>query len=296
MASINATGMTTKYTYLKYTRQQRSGILLFFTVIVTLQFGYFFSDTTFKESPDTEQEQWLALQPDIEQQKIEKAKIKATVSPFNPNYITDFKGYQLGMTAEEIDRLLDYRKTGRYVNSPEEFQELTQISDSLLHQITPLFKFPDWRKNKKETSFSVVPKKGHPVFSRIDINTATQEELMVVKGIGPGLSKRIVEAREVLGAFAMLEQLEGIRGLSAEVIRELAKHFQVMANPPLKKININTASLKELGHFPYFSYSFSREIVTFRSMNNGILNIEDLTKINGFPVEKLNYIALYLEF
>ncbi|AWG27210.1 ComEA family DNA-binding protein [Flavobacterium kingsejongi] len=288
--------MTTKYMYLKYTRQQRSGILLFFTVIIALQFGYFFSDTTFKEAPDAEQEQWLALQPGIEQQKIEKAKIKAAILPFNPNYISDFKGYQLGMTPAEIDRLLDYRKTGRYVNSPEEFQQLTQISDSLLQQITPLFKFPDWRKNKKKASFSVVPKKDHPVFSMVDINTATQEELMGVKGIGPALSKRILEQKEVLGAFAMLEQLEGIRGLSAEVIRELGKHFKVMAGPPLRKININTASLKELALFPYFSYPLSKEIVTFRSMNNGILNIEDLTKINGFPVEKLNYIALYLEF
>jgi hypothetical protein len=31
-------------------------------------------------------------------------------------------------------------------------------------------------------------------------------------------------------------------------------------------------------------------------MNGDIQNIEDLTKINGFPVEKLKFIALYLEF
>jgi DNA uptake protein ComE-like DNA-binding protein len=36
------------------------------------------------------------------------------------------------------------------------------------------------------------------------------------------------------------------------------------------------------------------KIVTYRSMNGDINNIEDLTKIKGFPVEKLNIIALYL--
>jgi hypothetical protein len=51
--------------------------------------------------------------------------------PFNPNFITDFKGYKLGMSVQEID-LLEYRKGNKYVNSPKEFQAVTQVSDSLL--------------------------------------------------------------------------------------------------------------------------------------------------------------------
>jgi hypothetical protein len=31
-------------------------------------------------------------------------------------------------------------------------------------------------------------------------------------------------------------------------------------------------------------------------MNNGIKNAEDLSKISGFPVDKIEIIALYLEF
>ena len=48
--------------------------------------------------------------------------------------------------------------------------------------------------------------------------------------------------------------------------------------------------------FPYFKYVLAKEIVTFRSMNGEIKNIEDLSKINGFPVDKVKIIALYLEF
>jgi DNA uptake protein ComE-like DNA-binding protein len=36
--------------------------------------------------------------------------------------------------------------------------------------------------------------------------------------------------------------------------------------------------------------------IIYRSMNGDIKNIEDLTKIKGFPVEKANIIALYLDF
>ena len=49
--------------------------------------------------------------------------------------------------------------------------------------------------------------------------------------------------------------------------------------------------------FPYFSkYQLAKSIVTYRSMNGEIKNIEDLTKIKDFPVEKANIIVLYLEF
>ena len=66
------------------------------------------------------------------------------IYPFNPNYITDYKGYTLGMSAEEINRLHAYRAKNKWVNSSKEFQRITKVSDSLLKQIAPYFKFPDW--------------------------------------------------------------------------------------------------------------------------------------------------------
>ena len=59
---------------------------------------------------------------------------------------------------------------------------------------------------------------------------------------------------------------------------------------------IKNLSVKELAKFPYFNYIIAKEIVIYRSMNNGIHSIEDLTKIKGMPNEKIKIIALYLEF
>lgn len=39
------------------------------------------------------------------------------IFPFNPNYITDYRGYILGMNLEEIDRLHKYRAGDKWVNS-----------------------------------------------------------------------------------------------------------------------------------------------------------------------------------
>ena len=223
---------------------------------------------------------------------------KATIYPFNPNFITDFKGYKLGMSTAEIDRLLAYRKQNKFVNSAEEFQQVTKVSDSLLNKISPFFKFPDWVKNKTNNSY-FANKKDYPKKesnkSLVDINIATQEDLMKVYGIGEGLSKRILEQREKLGAFVSMDQMKLIWGLSPEVVEKLNQSFVIKSKPIAKKIRINDLSAKELSQFPYFRYNLAKEIVTYRSMN-GDIKIEDLSKIKGFPVENINIIALYLEF
>lgn len=287
--------------YLKYTSQQRKGIFCLFILIVVLQLFYFFSDFSKPEKANPEEQNWLALQSEIDSLKIIKKGYEPKIYPFNPNFISDYKGYKLGMSIDEIDRLFAFRKENKYISSAEEFQKVTKVSDSLLGAISPYFKFPDWVNNKKifknhseENTSQSFSKKGKVVV--LDINQASQEDLMKVKGIGEGLSLRILKQKESLEAFVSMEQINDVWGLSPEVILELKKYFEVSSFPRIKKIPINDASLKELSKFPYFKYTLAKQIVTFRSMNGNIKNIEDLINIKGFPVEKANIISLYLEF
>lgn len=130
----------------------------------------------------------------------------------------------------------------------------------------------------------------------IDINLASQEDLIKVYGIGPALSERILKQKDIFGGFVSMEQMNDVWGLSPEVVEKLNERFKILAIPNVKKIKINDASAKELQLFPYFRYPLNKEIVTFRSMNNGIKNSEDLMKIKGFPLDKIRIIEKYLEF
>lgn len=286
-------------TYFQYTASQRAGIFLLLTLIIVFQLAYFFIDFTSIDTDENsvEKQQWLSLQTEIDKAKEQTEFDSPKIYPFNPNFITDFKGYKLGMSTQEIDRLLAFRKTNKYVNSAQEFQAVTKVSDSLLNVISPYFKFPDWVKNKKEfKSYTKndFPKKESALV--LDINQATQEDLKKVYGIGDGLSERILKEKEKLGAFVSMEQMNDIWGLSPEVISKLNQSFKVKVIPNIKKININAATIKELMQFTYFKYPLAKSIVTYRSMNGEIKNAEDLIKIKGFPVEKTNIIVLYLEF
>ena len=285
--------------HFKFNNSQRNGIFLSLFLIIGFQLFIFFIDVSEIENPNPEKHKWLSFQLQIDSLKRQKREYIPKIYPFNPNFITDFKGYKLGMSVAEINRLLAFRKTNKYVNSAQEFQNVTKMSDSLLNAIAPYFKFPDWVTNKKNSNYVDYKSKSFDKKEKIivlDINQASQEDLIKVYGIGPGLSERILKEKAKFGSFVSMEQMKDIWGLSPEVIENLNKYFKITTQPNVKKLKINEASVKELMQFPYFRYALAKEIVTFRSMKGEIRNIEDLIKIKDFPADKIKIIALYLEF
>ena len=286
--------------YFLFSREHRSGIFLLFAIIILVQLAYiFFGDYFITKNNTTEDKAWLLVQNEIDSLKSIQSTKKDTIYPFNPNYITDYKGYKLGMSIQEIDRLHAYRKQGKFVNSTEEFQKVTKVSNIFLSKISPYFKFPDWVKNKgtatSEKFHKFLPKEKEKIIQK-DINTATREDLIAVYGIGEKLADKILLEKEKLGSFVSMEQFQFMWGISPEAISDLEKRFSVKSQNGIKKIPINDLSQKELAKFPYFNYALAKEIVIYRTMNSGIKNIDDLTKIKGMPNEKIKIIALYLEF
>lgn len=283
--------------YFIFSKSHRSGILLLLILMVLVQLCYYFISN---QKPSTSEDtSWLLTQNEIDSLKQNRATKKDTIYPFNPNFITDYKGYKLGMSVQEIDRLHRYRAQNKYVNSAAEFQKVTKVSSDLLQKISPYFKFPDWVTNKSVTSykkFQTYPTKEKVAIIQKDINAATKEDLIAVYGIGEKTAEKILIEKEKFGAFVSMEQFKFIWGISPEAIEDLQKRFFVKNTSTITKIAINELSIKELAKFPYFNYALAKEIVIYRSMNNGIKEIADLTKIKGMPNEKIKIIALYLEF
>jgi DNA uptake protein ComE-like DNA-binding protein len=286
--------------YFKFSREQRLGVFILFSIIIVLQLGYYFIDFSAASKTDPEEQKWLSLQFQIDSMKVNTLNYTPKTYPYNPNFITDYKGYKLGMSVTEINRLLAFREQGKFANSPEDFQKVTGISDSLLQVMTPSFKFPDWVNNKKVNKD--YKKFDNPAFAKkekikiVDINQATSEDLIKIYGVGEAIATRILNEKQKMGNFVAMEQMNYIWGLSPEVIENLNLHFKILSPPKITKIEINTASLKELSEFTYFRYALAKQIITYRSMNGNIQNIADLTKIKGFPVDKAKIIDLYLKY
>ncbi len=218
------------------------------------------------------------------------------VYPFNPNFITDYKGYSLGMSTEEIDRLFSFRAENKFVNSAEEFQEVTVVSDSLLNKLSGYFKFPEWTQTKKaktpktQTSSQVVSN-----VTIMDINTATASDLKIIYGIGDKLSERIIKFRDRLGGFLVDEQLQDVYGLETEVIQRILQKFRVIQKPNVSLININEAPYKDLAEFIYIDSNLAINIVQYRESVGTIHSLDELLSIEGFPKERFARIKLYLQ-
>lgn len=63
--------------------------------------------------------------------------------------------------------------------------------------------------------------------SRVNINTATKEELMTIDGIGEIYSERIIELRERVGGFTSVEQLLEVEGISQKKLDRIRNYITV---------------------------------------------------------------------
>jgi competence ComEA-like helix-hairpin-helix protein len=226
-----------------------------------------------------------------------KERDSLVVFPFNPNFISDYKGYTLGMSIEEIDRLHKFREQNKFINNTKEFQEVTGVSDSLLNRLSPYFKFPEWAKNTGniERNTKVIAKSKRPLDIQLkDLNQVTVQELTEIRGIGKVLSQRIIKFRDRLGGFLLDDQLYDVFGLEPEVAERVLEKYKVLKAPEIEKVNINTASARELSKIGYISTSLAEGIVRFREENGEITSFDELRQIESFPTNRINRFPLYL--
>ncbi|NNL80402.1 MAG: helix-hairpin-helix domain-containing protein [Flavobacteriaceae bacterium] len=281
---------------LRFSHQQRNGIFLLLFLIIGSEYLYYKLQNRIKPF-HFDLEAQAAIQQKIDSVKaVRLQESQPKIYPFNPNFITDFKGYTLGMTNEEIDRLMAYRKKGLWVNSANDFQKVTGVSDSLLKQISPFFKFPDWISNPKPP-YSYQPHiNGELSFTeKRDLNTATVSDLQLINGVGEVLSNRIIRFRDSFeGGFIHALQLQDVYGLSTEVIERIENRFTVKTPRNVQKVNINSAKTEQLVLVQHIDYELAYEIIRQRTLREGFSSWDELTKVKGFPQSKIAIIQLYL--
>ncbi|WP_372938032.1 ComEA family DNA-binding protein [Seonamhaeicola sp.] len=280
-----------------FTKGQRNGIFLLILLIILFQCAYFFIDFSSKDIV-VNQKTLAKFKNEIDSLKqIEIESRKPKIFPFNPNYITDYKGATLGMSNEEIDRLLAFRKQGKWINSTKQFQQVTKVSDSLLKIISPYFKFPEWvtnssPKSKTNYKYSNTPKTFN---QKKDLNKATAKQLQSINGIGEVLSERIIKFRnKFVGGFIADVQLLDVYGLTPEVIERLTNEFTVKTPRQIQKINLNTATVEQLVTIQHIDYEVAHNIVEQRILREGYKSLDELLKVKDFPVNKIEIIKLYL--
>ncbi len=280
------------------TKPQQNGIFLFVSLIIVALIGFSYYQFNYQKLNQSSIVVDTLMQRKIDSLKQLKAEQDKAytykIYPFNPNFLKEGKAYRLGLSAEEHDRLIAFRDKGQWINSAEDFQQVTQVSDEVLNRISPYLKFPDWVVEQQKKKSSVKPKVTLSYEEKQDLNTVTAEDLKKISGVGEKLSKRIITYRNKIGNFRSNIQLKDIWGLKYNVIDKITAKMTVKSHSDHSKIDINNASLIELAEIPYFDYELAREIFQFIKVNQGIDSFEELSKLQQFPSSKIDRIKLYL--
>lgn len=272
---------------------QQNGIFVLVLLIIGFQIFLFLDLPGDAQSDEIDQSKIDEFQQKLDSLNQIPTGRKDTIYPFNPNYITDFKGYQLGMNSEEIDRLLAYRASGKWINSVEDFQKITGVSDSMLLKMGPSFRFPEWTQKASSVKAQSITSSSEKI-KILDLNSASAEDLKQINGIGEVLSQRIIKYRNSIGGFLSALQLKDVYGLSPEVIKRIEQRFQILSRPDIPIKNLNSINEEELAEIPYITIKLAKEIISYRKLHEGISSFEELSKIDAFPYDKIDRIKLYL--
>ncbi len=190
---------------------------------------------------------------------------------FNPNNYSAQEWMALGLSEKQANVILKFTK--RKLRSNEDLKKIFVIDEELFDLIKDSTYYDAVEEHKAFDDKKEYSKEKE--IKRIDINTADEEELQKVPGIGPFFAKNIVKKRNELGGYVKKEQLlevwkvDGDKYLSWEPYLSLSK-------TGIKYLDINKATAEEFAAHAYITWNLANSLVKLRTQKGGYKKIEDL--------------------
>ncbi|HTA83233.1 MAG TPA: helix-hairpin-helix domain-containing protein [Bacteroidia bacterium] len=129
--------------------------------------------------------------------------------------------------------------------------------------------------------------------SFIEINTADSADFMRFPMIKPKVARTIVRFRDALGGYYSKEQLLQVYGMDTACYYSMINDINLDISK-VEKININTATEKDMAHHPYIRKKLAKAIYDYRKENGGFKDIKEIMKLDGMDNEVYSKLSPYL--
>ncbi|XP_077295514.1 endonuclease/exonuclease/phosphatase family domain-containing protein 1-like [Arctopsyche grandis] len=152
-------------------------------------------------------------------------------------------------------------------------------------------------------SYSVVT---HVDAGLVNVNSATEEQLMTLPGVSRSLAVAIVEHRLNIGRFRRIDDVALVSGMGAERLNQIRAEICVrktMSNASSRtqsldsirssdssryQLNVNTASVFRLQCVPGLNQELAANIVDYRHKKGEFKSLDDLIKVKGMDKIRLS--------
>jgi competence protein ComEA len=242
---------------------------------------------------------------------------QVALAPFNPNTLSATDWEARGLPGYVAKRIVHFRDVIGGFKAKEQIRRTYGLPDSVYARLAPYIQLPDQlppreaRTPREYAAYTsrypdkpfdpAAPRK----FARkpthlaaFDLNAADTTALMQIRGIGRGLSKRVVEYRAQLGGFVRTDQLSEIYSLrdAPDLVDSLRKYTFVTSGFAPVPVEVNTAPFEILQAHPYVGKRLARVLVAFRQQHGPFHQPDDLRQIRILDAQTLDKLRPYLRF
>jgi DNA uptake protein ComE-like DNA-binding protein len=240
---------------------------------------------------------------------------QVSLAPFDPNTLTPTDWEARGLPHFVAERIVHFRDVIGGFKAKEQIRRTYGLPDSVYARLAPYIQLPDQLPARTATDYAATnrstskfpPRTAFPAstFARkpthlaaFDLNTADTTQLMQIRGIGRGISSRIVAYRVRLGGFIRAEQIAEIYSLrdAPDLVDSLRKYTFVKPSFAPAPLDVNGAPFEELQSHPYVGKRLARVVVAFRQQHGPFKQPDDLRQIRILDEATFEKLRPYLRF
>ena len=135
--------------------------------------------------------------------------------PFDPNHVSFDQLMKYDIPDFAIKNLIKYREAGGSFYKDSDMMKIYGIDSVTFKKVQPFIRIDNIANNQNKNEKRM-----------ININIATVDQLISLRGIGPVLSERIVKYRNRLGGFYHVDQLKEVYGISEETFLSILPEIE----------------------------------------------------------------------
>jgi len=231
-------------------------------------------------------EPFIVVEKKNTESPVAKETHKLSPFPFDPNTIPADQLLKMGLDDKIVKTIEKYRNKGGRFLSKEDLKKIYGLSDSVYFMLESYIVIQlDTINERKQIA------EDKPLI--IELNSADSLDLQQLRGVGTSYAKRIIKYRNILGGYARKEQLLEVYGMDS--VRYYGIVPAIRINDSLvNKIQVNTATIKDLTKHPYIDFYVAKSIVKYRNEKGKIVKIEELLEADLVYNELFDKISPYL--